>query len=217
VLLNTRSCPEPSAIRNIIFDFGGVICNIDVKLTEKRFIALGLKSFDTEYSVAERDTIFRRLEDGSISSDDFHQAIRNYFIREVSNEEIDDAWNALLLDIPEPRIRLLESLKKNYRIFLLSNSNEIHYQKYRKDFQEKYGYPDFNGLFEKAYFSYQIRLKKPGREVFQHVLNDSHLAAAETLFIDDSLQHVTGARAVGIHAFHLNLDKGDSILDLFEG
>ncbi len=215
MFLTSKAIVNPKAIRNIIFDFGGVICNIDVKLTEKKFVELGLKGFDTQYSVVERDTLFGRLEEGTLTPEDFRNAIRKYFIRPVTDQEIDDAWNALLRDIPEPRIRLLESLRKNYRIFLLSNSNEIHYQKYQQEFREKFGYPDFDALFEKAYFSFQIRLKKPGRAVFEYVLNDRKLSPSETLFIDDSIQHIEGALSTGMQARYLDLSAGENITDLF--
>lgn len=215
MILNPKTFPYSSKIKNIIFDFGGVICNIDVRLTEKRFLELGVKSFDTQYSVVERDTLFGKLEEGTISPDDFRLEIRNFFSHTVTDLEIDDAWNALLLDIPMPRIRLIEALRNNYRLFLLSNSNEIHYQKYRKNFEDQFGYKDFDSLFEKAYFSYQLKLKKPGRAVFEYVLNDSRLNPEETLFIDDSIQHVKGATVAGMHAYHLNLVSGETILDLF--
>jgi len=208
--------PNSTTIKNIIFDFGGVICNIDVKLTEKRFREMGLKAFDPNYSVADSAGLFELIENGKITADEFRQQLKKYFSHPVTNEQLDEAWNALLLDIPEPRIRLLEKLQKNYRIFLLSNSNEIHYRKYLDDFRRKYGYHDFNALFEKAYFSFQIGLKKPGLEVFEFVLRNNQLTASETLFIDDSIQHVEGARKAGINAYHLKITEDEQILDLFQ-
>lgn len=206
----------PMVIKNIIFDFGGVICNLDVELTEKEFKALGIIDLQDKNAINERDALFGNIEDGSISSQNFRDTLKKYFTKSVSDEEIDHAWNALLLDIPEPRIRLLEKLKKHYRIFLLSNSNEIHYRKYLLEFREQYGYEDFNGLFEKAYFSFMIGLKKPGTAVFEYVLKDAGLVAGETLFIDDTLQHVQGAEKTGMYAYHLRLDQGEQIMDLFQ-
>jgi len=204
-----------TGIKNIIFDFGGVICNLDLKRSEKEFLALGLTSFDNDYSVVARDTLFGRLEAGTITPAEFRISVRQFFTRPVSDNEIDAAWNAMLLDIPAQRIRLIEKLAKHYRVFLLSNSNEIHYHKYRHDLQACYGYTDFNQLFEKAYFSYQIHLKKPGVAIFEYVLRDSDLVAGETFFIDDTLRHVEGARAAGIHGHHLDLTRGDEVVDLF--
>ncbi len=215
ILTRSLSATEASSIKNLIFDFGGVICNIDVKRTEKRFKELGLQEFDTEYSVVERNTIFGKLEEGAITPQEFRHSIRKFFSRPLSDQQIDDAWNELLLDIPEPRIRLLESLRHNYRIFLLSNSNEIHYQKFRQDLRDKYGYSGFEELFEKAWFSYALKLKKPGRAIFDFVLKDRDLNPSETLFIDDTLQHVEGARSAGMNACLLDLKAGHNILDLF--
>jgi FMN phosphatase YigB (HAD superfamily) len=215
MFLKSEVIRNPRAIKNIIFDFGGVICNIDFKLTEQRFIDLGLKGFDTQQGIRERDTIFGRFEEGKILPSEFRDSIRKFLIHQVSDREIDDAWNALLLDIPEARVSLLEALRKNYRIFLLSNSNEIHYIKYRQEFEDRYGYPHFDALFEKAFFSYRIMLKKPGQAIFDYVLKERGLDPSETLFIDDSIQHVEGARLAGMHALHLNLMAGEDIIDLF--
>ncbi len=204
------------SIKNLIFDFGGVICNLDIHQTEKKFRELGILHPKNEESLRERDALFEKIEDGSLSSQDFRTALRKYFNHFVSDAELDEAWNALLLDIPEPRIRFLEKLNKHYRIFLLSNSNEIHYLKFLDDFTRQYGYQDFNVLFEKAYFSFQIGLKKPNKEIFDYVLKDSRLNAAETLFIDDTLKHVQAAQKTGIHAYHLKPDQGEQIVDLFK-
>jgi len=203
-------------IKNIIFDFGGVICDLDIKRTEKKFFEMGLKSFDTDYSVSERDDLFRKLESGRLPVQEFHDLLRHFFTRPVTDNEIDEAWNALLLEIPVKRVQLLEEIRKWYRIFILSNSNEIHYQKYLSDFRINFGYQDFDKLFEKSYFSFQIHLQKPGREVFEYVLKTSGLKPSETLFIDDSIQHVEGANKTGIIGYHLKTKEGEQITDLFE-
>jgi len=208
------SIPNFASIKNIIFDFGGVICDIDIKRTEKKFFEMGLIRFDTDYSSSERDDLFRRFESGRISAQEFRDSLKHFFNRPVTDKEIDDAWNALLLEIPRKRIQLLEVIRKNYRIFLLSNSNEIHYQKYLSDFRNNFGYQDFDQLFEKAYFSFQMHLQKPGREVFDYVLKISELKPSETLFIDDSIQHVEAANEAGIIGYHLKIKEGEEITDL---
>jgi putative hydrolase of the HAD superfamily len=215
MVLSAPGIEHPAQVKNIIFDFGGVICNIDFSLSEKKFRELGFSTFDSTYSVSEREDLFRKLESGKISPVEFRDILKRCFSRPVTDQEIDDAWNAMILDIPEPRVRLLEKVSKSYRIFILSNSNEIHYHKYRFEFQQKYGYSDFNALFEKAYFSFEMHLQKPGREVFEHVLASSGLIPGETLFIDDSIQHVEGARKTGMLAYHLRASEGEQILDLF--
>ena len=201
------------ALTNIIFDFGGVICNIDISLTEQAFLSLGFRKSDNHYPLTEKETFFEKFETGLISPEMFRQTLKSYFDRPVTGEEIDTAWNALLLDIPESRIRLLKKLRMKYRLFLLSNTNQIHFEHYLKGLQETYGFEGFHNLFEKAYFSHQIRLRKPSREVFEFVIEDSAMVPGETLFIDDSIQHIQGARMTGLLAYHLQ--PGEDITDLF--
>ena len=171
---------------------------------------------DTGSSISDSSGIFGQIETGAITPQHFRDELRRFFRKPVTDEQLDDAWNAMLLDIPEPRIRLLESLRNDYRIFLLSNSNEIHYMKFLERFRKQSGYADFDALFEKAYFSFLIGLRKPSPEIFSHVLNESMLEPSETLFIDDTLMHVEGAVKAGIHACHLALDEGEEITRLFQ-
>jgi putative hydrolase of the HAD superfamily len=120
----------------------------------------------------------------------------------ISHQQVDDAWNALLLDLPVKRVEMLKLLKPHYRLFLLSNSNQIHYDCYMGRFEKEYGY-SMELLFEKLWFSFQLGLLKPDPEIFRYVLNEAGLIPEETLFIDDTLVHVEAARSVGINAFHL--------------
>jgi glucose-1-phosphatase len=202
-------------IKNIIFDFGGVILNIDVKLTEKAFMDLGINRFDPVHSISRSAGLFRDIETGTLDSRKFRDELRKFFPGPVTDEQLDSAWNALLLDIPEPRIRLLEKVRKNYRIFLLSNTTEIHYTKYLGDFRKQFGYAGFDDLFEKAYLSFRIGLKKPSPEIFRYVLHDSRLDPSETLFIDDTLMHVEGAETAGIRGYHLDAERGEEVTGLF--
>ena len=124
--------------------------------------------------------------------------------KNLSDQDIDDAWNALLFDIPRERIQILEQVKKNYEIYLLSNSNEIHYDVYLRDLQLRFGYREFDQLFHKAYFSFDLHLSKPNPEIFEFVLNQHDLNPGETLFIDDTLKHIEAAKKLGLHTFHLS-------------
>jgi putative hydrolase of the HAD superfamily len=193
-----------------------VICDIDIGRTEEKFRSFGPAKEEKPDSKEHRSLRFEKLvaafETGKLSPQEFREIIKNHYRKILSDEEIDDAWNALLLNIPEERIRLLESVRKNYRIFLLSNTNKIHYHQYLKDLQG-FGYPDFDHLFEKAYFSFRVGLRKPEPEVFRHVLAESGLVPGETLFIDDTLQHVETARITGIHSYHLK--PGEKLPSLF--
>jgi len=212
--------PYHDQIKNIIFDFGGVICDLDISRTERKFREFGPVKAAEKVSKEESDRRFARLveqfETGKISSQEFRDIIRNHYQTPPTDEMIDETWNALLVSIPVERIRLLESIRNQYRIFLLSNSNEIHYQHYLQDYRIKTGLQDFQDLFEKAYFSFMIHLSKPGKEIFEYVLNDSRLDPTQTLFIDDTLKHVETARNMGIKGYHLQIHNGEKITDIFE-
>ena len=201
------------SIKNIIFDFGGVILNIDYKLTEQAFTKLGIEDFDSIYSQAVQKELFDVFEKGLMSPEDFRKGLRKYIAEEVSDTEIDNAWNSMLLDLPEERIILLDKLRKNYRLFLLSNTNEIHYNSFLAYMKNKFRRDIFSEVFEKAYVSHQIHLRKPDAVIFEFVLRENSLRKEETLFIDDSIQHIEGAKRVGLKT--LFLEKGKTILDLF--
>jgi len=210
----TSAASQDLPIRNIIFDFGGVICNIDVRLSEQKFRELGFKGFNPSYSTEEGEDVFRRLEGGKISIPDFISTLKKHLKPDVTDQEILDAWNAMILDIPPARIKLLEEVRKSYRIFILSNSNEIHYNKYLGDFSRNSGYGSFTDLFEKTWFSFRIHLQKPNREIFEYVIRDGRLNPSETLFIDDSVQHIEAAGNVGLKTYHLRAPE--EITGLFE-
>ncbi len=200
-------------IKNIIFDFGGVILNIDYKLAEKAFAKLGLTDFDRLYSHATQKELFDEFEKGLITPADFRNGVRKFIKRDVSDLQIDAAWNAMLLDLPEERIQLLDELKTKYRLFLLSNTNEIHYNSFTSYMRDKFKREIFSDVFEKAYVSFKVKMRKPDPEIFLHVLHEQNLRKEETLFIDDSLQHIETANKLGINTIFL--EKGKTILDLF--
>ncbi len=214
----TSHIPHHTSIKNIIFDFGGVICDLDIRRTIEKFKEFGLPKAEFSGTPEERNRQFELLvshyETGFITSQQFRDKIRNHYQVPPSDAAINDAWNALLVGIPEPRIRLLESIRDTYRIFLLSNSNEIHYLKYREDLHQQYGYRNFDALFENVYFSYRLHLRKPDPAIFKLVLKENKLDPAKTLFIDDTLIHVEAARELGITGYHLR--EGEDLTMLFE-
>ncbi len=206
--------PVTGGIKNIIFDLGGVILNIDYTLTSQAFKNLGLTDFDEKYSQAKQNHLFDRLETGKINPSDFRQEMKSYFNLPVTDLDVDTAWNAMLLDLPQERIELLKKLSTRYRLFLLSNTNIIHYKAYSAYLQKTFGKLIFDAVFEKQYLSFQIGMRKPDKEIFELVLNENKLQASETLFIDDSIQHIQGATSCGIITHHLK--PSQTIIELFE-
>ena len=204
---------QAGSFKNIIFDLGGVILNIDYKLTINCFKTLGISNFDLIYSQAQQNLLFDQYEKGEVSSKYFIEEIQKKCHHSTSVEAIIKAWNAMLLDIPEDRLLFLSTLKKNHRLFLLSNTNDIHKRAYSDYLKKTYGFEDFSEYFERQYLSFEIGMRKPHPEVFNHVLDKNGLNASETVFIDDSAQHIKGAASVGIKAVHLTGEK--TILDLF--
>ncbi len=190
----------PQAIKNIIFDLGGVLLNIDYTLTEQAFMQLGMRHFAEVYSQAKQSLLFDSFETGKISASEFRKQLRPHLPENTSNADIDKAWNAMLLDFPAVHIEWLTKLKTKKRLFLLSNTNEIHEKAFETYLHQTFGENIFSQLFENYYYSHRIGLRKPDAACFRYVLEKNKLQASETLFIDDSLQHIEGAQACGIHA-----------------
>ncbi|MFH1121258.1 MAG: HAD family phosphatase [Bacteroidota bacterium] len=200
-----------SGIKNIIFDFGQVLLNIDPQLSASAFARLGVRDgLDFWGSRSSSETLIK-LEKGAISPDDFRNNVLEKLVPGVTAQQVDAAWNALLLDLPGCRVEKLKSLGGKYRIFLLSNTNQIHFECYMDRFEKAFGY-GLGDLFEKLWFSHQIGLVKPDPAIFRFVMTDACLDPEETLFIDDTLVHVEAARTVGINAWHLL--PGKDICDL---
>jgi glucose-1-phosphatase len=185
-------------VRNIIFDLGAVLLDIDYHLTADAFKRLGLTAFDEIYSKKRQQHFFDDFEKGLMPESHFRSEIRKHLPATVTDADIDNAWNAMLIGLPPGRKEWLRETGTRYRIFLLSNTNTIHI----RGFQELVG-DDFNSLFEKAYFSCEMGMRKPDAEIFEKVIGDHQLLKSETLFIDDSPQHVEGARQAGLQALHL--------------
>ena len=157
-------------IKNIIFDLGGVILNIDYNLSVAAFEDLGLKNFNTLFSQAQQKQLFDLYEKGKISSNDFRNEIKSYLNHTVDDASIDSAWNALLLDLPKKRLELLQQVKLTHRTFLLSNTNDIHIEAFNDYLQKDFGIADLSGHFEKLYLSYKVGMRKPDAEIFHLVL-----------------------------------------------
>ncbi|MES2567042.1 MAG: HAD family phosphatase [Bacteroidota bacterium] len=201
-----------SEIKNIIFDLGGVIINLDYERTINEFNKISNKPFESIFTQLQQSPVFDQFDKGTISESEFFAELRKSIQTEISYEKILHAWNALLLDFPKHRLELLTRLKSKYRLFLLSNTNETHVKKLESILYEQHGYQNLESFFEKVYYSNRIGMRKPDREIFAFVLKENNLNKEETLFIDDSPQHVNGARESGLHA-HL-LTNGTDISEL---
>lgn len=193
-------------IQNIIFDLGGVLLNIDYHRTILSFKNIGIPDFDNVFTQFHQNPVARDFEKGLVSAGAFRKYIAQLSSIHLTDTAIDSAWNAMLLDFPIERYQLLLRLKKNYKLFLLSNTNIIHYYAFQEIVKNSLPVNSLDELFNCAYYSHQIHMRKPDAEIFKYVLSDNKIEASETLFIDDSLQHVIAAKELNLITYHL--DKG---------
>jgi putative hydrolase of the HAD superfamily len=203
-------------IKNIILDLGVVIINIDSDRTVQAMKSLGFENFEKSYTLLKQIDLFDKLEKGQITPDEFRRRLREHINKDVSNESINSAWNAMLLDFPKQRIELIQKLGRKYNLYLLSNTNEIHYQKYSKDFKSAFGF-EFNSLFKKAYYSHQVGKRKPEPEIYEYLIRDSGIQPQESLFVDDLQVNLQEAQKTGIQTQWINSKNGDDLVTVLNG
>lgn len=189
-------------ISTIIFDLGGVIMDIDVKQTLQAFSGLGIKDIHEYFGHGFAASFFSDHETGKISDEVFLGEIKKLLTGEATEEEVIDAWNALLLNFPPERIALLEELKSRYRLFLFSNTNAIHYQKFSEIYRKSFP-GHLEDHFEKAYYSHVLGHRKPETTGFELIIQENDLDPAKTLFVDDALMNVEGAIKAGLKGLYL--------------
>ena len=192
-------------VKNIIFDLGNVIIDLDLDRTWQQ-----LKHWlGDDYEMALKrlrpnEDIFIQFEIGKITEQDFFETLRNTTETPLSIRHLKEAWNAMLLQIPPQRFEMLSRLKARYNVFLLSNTNETHYNWVDGYLRTVYNFTiqDFNTrYFHKPYYSHLIHLRKPNTNIYDYVLQDAGLKAEESLFIDDNSQNIEGAKKVGLQTY----------------
>lgn len=186
-------------IKNLLFDLGGVIMDIDRNCCVKTFESLGMREIDSLLGLYGQKGVFLELESGLISPADFRTELRKKIPGEVSDRQIDDAFNEFLLGIPVERLRWLEQLRKEYPVYLLSNTNEIMMESKIKDSFRADGH-DINHYFDGIVTSYEAKCCKPARKIFDYASEKLGINPAETLFFDDSQANVDAARSYGYQA-----------------
>lgn len=190
-------------IKNLLFDLGGVLLNIDYNKTADAFKKLGVQQFNDMYSQAGANNLFESLETGKISEEDFYNSIQQYCHPSTIQQQLEAAWNAILINFRKESLDYLGELKEKYNIYLLSNTNSIHLTAFHKMFKEETGKSNLDDYFIKAYYSHKIQMRKPYPATYHFVLDNAGIIAAETLFIDDSIINIEGAKEVGLEVHHL--------------
>ncbi len=201
-------------IKNIIFDLGGVVLDIDESIVYKELEKLGFKTSELAHSKEFID-LMSKFDTGIYTAPTFRKKTKALLgIEKMTDKRFDAIWNAMLLDIPRERIAALEQIRKHYKIFLMSNSNEIHYDLYVRDLQLRFGYNEFDELFNKSYFSFAEHLEKPDPRFFELILDHEGLLPEETLFIDDTAANIKVAQSLGIRTYHIS--REELVRNLFE-
>jgi HAD superfamily hydrolase (TIGR01509 family) len=190
-------------VENIILDLGRVILKINLDNTIIAFKESGFPQLDELDIVFARYPFFRQFELGLISTEQFISDIRSTTGNNLSDESVMEAWNSMIGEYYEGAVPLIRSLGKKYRMFLLSNTNELHEKEYNNRLKKDYGIANLSVMFEKVYYSHMLHLSKPDPLIFNYVLNENKLIAENTLFIDDILIHIESAAKLGIRTFHL--------------
>lgn len=185
-------------IDNIIFDLGGVILEIDLDFIKKGFMSLGFSDLESSFEKFKHTQIFEKFEKGLIKPQVFRNEIRESCPKPFSDIQFDEIWNSVILNYPNENIQLLKTLREKYATFLLSNTNEIHYDFYTEILKKKFGIKTLDLLFKKAYFSHTSGMRKPDTEFFELVLHENNLIPEKTLFIDDFNENIQAAKSIRI-------------------
>jgi len=200
-------------IKNIIFDFGDVICDIDFNRTVAAFSRLSKSTLSISVENYIHHPVFGGLEKGDISLAEFRNEVRHLLQTDASDDAIDEAWAQVIINSDQERMNMLKHLKQHYRLFLLSNTNDIHidtaFQRINSSFDV-----DFRSMFDEVYFSHQLGMAKPDANIYNYVLDDAHIIASETLFIDDNKANVEAAERLGFKTYHYK-PREEKVVDLF--
>ncbi len=192
-----------TGIRNVILDLGGVILELDVDATFRAFQQLGFPSNKKADIIFPKYPFFLEFETGRISPDEFIAKLMEIAPNHVSREKILEAWNAMILEFRSDSIEQVMKLHNKYRVFLLSNTNAIHEIYFNDQLKAGHGIENMDRIFEKVYYSHNLKMRKPDAEIFRYVLKDAGLLPKESLYIDDTLVHIETAGSLGIRAYHL--------------
>ncbi|MCX7743442.1 MAG: HAD family phosphatase [Flavobacteriales bacterium] len=197
-------------IKNIIFDLGGVILDIDYNAPIREFAKLNMHNLESIYSIAHPDPMYSLYETGKISTEEFMNYLYSRSPEGTSPTAIFNAWNSILVGLPPHRIEILKQLKQHYRLFLLSNINELHIEGFEAIYRRHFPESSIHDVMDKVYYSCRIGKRKPEADSFLHIVHEQNLELKETLFIDDSAVNVAGALQVGLLARRIHPEQGET-------
>jgi len=196
-----------------VFDLGGVIIDLDTPFTLRQ---LGLHLNGNQKELSETfisNPIHHAYEKGEIDDATFRAEIRKVFNKEWTDQEIDDIWNAMLGKIPDYKIQLLKDLRKTHPVYMLSNTNGIHFKRVEEILLEQTGISSFNTLFDYVFLSHEMGCRKPDTIIYEKVLDQIGMSAEKGVFFDDTAPNLEGAEKVGLKTVHINHSK--ALMDYF--
>jgi HAD superfamily hydrolase (TIGR01509 family) len=190
---------------NLLFDFGGVILNIEFRRTLEAMRLLNVQGETIPFTQAAQSELFDLMETGRLTPHEFREGLRTHYNLTATDAELDAAWNAMLLDVPAERLALIAELRaQGHQTALLSNTNQIHIEAVNLVLKTQYGFEHgIADVLDRVFYSQEVGLRKPGEEVFQHALREMNWKAEETLFVEDSFQHIETARRLGLRTLFL--------------
>jgi epoxide hydrolase-like predicted phosphatase len=200
-------------IRDIIFDLGGVIIELNYQKTQDAFTQLGVQNFEKHFNQFKSSQLFETYEMGQISTDEFLSQFSKVVPENVQTHQIIEAWNAMLGTYPLRNLQILQQLRNHYGLYLLSNNNALHLQGCNQILERERGLPSLNLFFDKSYYSHLVGKRKPNADIYLQVLEENGLDPKHTLFIDDTLPNIEAAQALGLQTIHLV--KPQTLNDIF--
>ncbi|MCX6212435.1 MAG: HAD family phosphatase [Bacteroidetes bacterium] len=192
-----------AAVKNLIFDLGNVLYDIDFQLMNQAFASIGIEGFDQHFTLNKSHQLFLDLEMGLINELAFYDGVRALANFPLTDAQIKFAWNALLVGFRKNSVQWIKDNNTKYNTFLYSNTNQIHHDHFIIEFEKKVANYPFVSLFKTPYYSHEMHMRKPDPASFTYILEKEGLLAAETLFIDDNEPNITAAASVGLKVLHL--------------
>ncbi len=202
-----------SGIKHLIFDLGGVIIDLDIPATFKAFEKISGTPMTEWIKGVHESPLFLDYEQGLLSDREFRNGLRELCAADVTDEMLDNAWNAMLGDIPVKRIDKVKQLRSSYNTYVLSNNNAIHLTRFNEILLESAGHANLEDAFDRVYMSHLMKMRKPETEIYQRVLEENNLVPEEVLFLDDKPENLRGAEKLKIQTFLV--PSPDSWLELF--
>ncbi len=187
-------------IKNIVFDFGGVIVNFSREAAVKKFEEIGVANANDLLDAYHQKGAFLQVEDGTISAEEFRVILSELAGKELTYEQVKEGWLGFMLDVPQYRLEYLLELRKKYKLYILSNTNPYVMSWARSNDFTIAGRP-LDDYFDKIYTSYELKAVKPGKSIFELMIKDADMVPGETLFVDDGPANIKMAKELGMMTF----------------